>query len=121
MKSNTEGTSDISDRMVEYIISREIDELADLNVNSIARRFKMNRSYLSDRFAMDKKISVHRYILMIKLLRSLTLLERGGITVKEAAKKMGFSGTDYFRKVFKQMMGTTPGRYKTWYRKSNKK
>jgi AraC-like DNA-binding protein len=120
MKTRSNGISDISDRMVAYILSRGIDDLADLNVNAIARKFGMNRSYLSERFNMDKKVPMHRYILMIKLLRSLSLLEQGGITVEEVSRKMGFSGTDYFRKVFKQMMGTTPGNYRSWYRKTGK-
>jgi len=117
MKSNGESVSDISDRVVQYIVSRGIDELGDLTVNSVAREFNMNRSYLSNRFKADKNIFMHDYILMIKILRSLVLLEGEDITVEILARKMGFSSAEYFRQVFKRIVGTTPGNYKKWHRK----
>lgn len=125
MPGKTDGNevsfSDISDRVVKYIISRGIDELGDLTVKSVALEFNMNRSYLSYRFNADKNICMHDYILMIKILRSLSILEAEEITVEALAKKMGFSGADYFRQVFKRIVGTTPGSYKKWHRKTEKK
>ncbi len=117
MKSNDEFVSDISDRVVKYIVSRGVDELEDLTVNSVATEFDMNRSYLSSRFRIDKNILMRDYILMIKILRSLSLLEGEDITITALSKKMGFSSADYFRQVFKRMVGTTPGNYKKWHRK----
>jgi len=114
---NGESVSDISDRVVKYIVSRGIDELGDLTVKSVALEFNMNRSYLSNRFKADKNILMHDYILMIKILRSLSLLEAEDITIERLAKKMGFSGADYFRQVFKRIVGTTPGNYKKLHRK----
>lgn len=117
MKSTGDGVSDISDRVVQFIVSRGIDELGDLTVNSVAQEFNMNRSYLSNRFKADKNIFMHDYILMIKILRSLVLLESEDITVDALARKMGFSSAEYFRQVFKRNVGTTPGNYKKWHRK----
>ena len=114
---NGESVSDISDRVVKYIVSCGIDELGDLTVKSVALEFNMNRSYLSNRFKADKNILMHDYILMIKILRSLSLLEAEDITIERLAKKMGFSGADYFRQVFKRIVGTTPGNYKKLHRK----
>lgn len=119
MKSNGNSPSRISDSVVEFILTRDIMDFESLNVSSIAREFKMNRCYLSQRFKYDKKYSLHEYILMIKILRSLAMLElRGGeITIDDLSKKMGFSSTDYFRRVFKQKMGITPGKYKNFFKK----
>lgn len=117
MKFNEESEFNISDRVVKYIVSCGTDELENLTVNSVARKFNMNRSYLSNRFKEDKNILMHDYIKMIKILRSLTLLESGEITVEALSKKMGFSSAEYFRQVFKRIVGTTPGNYKKWHRK----
>lgn len=110
----TGGTvSRVSDNVVEYILTREVDDLENLTVNSIARKFKINRCYLSQRFKSDKQFSLHQYILMVKVLRSLVLLEGNeDITVEKLSRTMGFSSGDYFTRVFKKIIGTTPGRYK---------
>lgn len=113
MKSNGNVLSKISDNVVEFILTREVKELESLTVNAIARRFNINRCYLSQRFKYDKNISLHSYILMIKILRSILLLEtEKNITVEDLSQRMGFSSSDYFTRIFKKMMGTTPGKYK---------
>ncbi len=118
MKLNGCSPAKMSYGVVEFILTRDITDFEFLNVNSIATEFKINRSYLSQRFKRDIKYSLHEYILMIKILRSLTLLEmrENQITIEDLSKKMGFSSTDYFRRVFKQRMGITPGKYKKLYK-----
>jgi AraC-like DNA-binding protein len=119
MKLNGCNPTKLSYRVVEFILTRDIADFESLNVNSIAREFKINRSYLSQRFKRDIKYSLHEYILMIKILRSLTLLEirENRITIEDLSQKMGFSGSDYFRRVFKQKMGITPGKYRNLFKK----
>lgn len=120
MKSHDNGLSKISDNVVEFVLTRQVQELENLTVNEIARKFSINRCYLSQRFKYDKKVSLHNYILMIKILRSLSLLEgEENITVEDLAKQIGFSSPDYFTRVFKKMIGTTPGRYKNCVKKVN--
>lgn len=110
--------SDISDRVIQFILSREIDEFETLNVNSISRAFKINRSYLSQKFKLDKRCSLSDYILFVKILRAITLLERADdMTVEEISSKMGFSSANYFNRIFKKRLGTTPGRYKNLFQK----
>ncbi len=118
MKSNGSSSSTISDSVVEFVLTRDIKDFETLNVSSIAREFKINRCYLSQRFKYDKKYSLHEYILMIKLLRSVSLLESNNdITIEELSRKMGFASADYFRRLFKQRIGTTPGKYKILFNK----
>lgn len=118
MKSNGGNPAKMSYGVVEFILTRDITEFEFLNVNSIAQEFKVNRSYLSQRFKLDIKYSLHEYILMIKILRSLVLLEmrENRISIDELSKKMGFSSSDYFRRVFKRKMGITPGKYKNLFK-----
>ncbi|UCH95294.1 MAG: helix-turn-helix transcriptional regulator [Candidatus Aminicenantes bacterium] len=119
MKSNDSGLSKISDHVVEFVLTCEVKEFENLTVNAIARKFNINRCYLSQRFKYDKKVSLHGYILMIKILRSISLLEaEENITVEDLSQRMGFSSPDYFTRVFKKMIGTTPGRYKNCLKKT---
>lgn len=118
MKTSGNTTSTLSEDVVEFILTRGIDEFENLNVSSIARKFSINRCYLSHRFKFDTNYTLHEYILMIKILRSLVeLQENGDITIAEIAKRMGFSDSAYFRRVFKQRVGITPGKYKNCFKK----
>jgi len=119
MKSNGGSLSTVSDRVVEFVLTRKIKDLENLTVTEIARKFNINRCYLSQRFKYDKKFLLHDYILMVKILRSLSLLEaKEEITIEVLSKKMGFASSDYFTRVFKRIIGTTPGKYKNCFRKS---
>ncbi len=105
--------TNILDKVVEYVLTRETWEFEDLNVDSIAGRFKVSRSYLSHRFKGEKKFSLSDYIFLIKIIRSsLILLGDEEVTVEELSKLMGFSSANYFIIVFRKWIGTTPGRYK---------
>ncbi|MCP5103945.1 MAG: helix-turn-helix transcriptional regulator [bacterium] len=120
MKSNSGGSSRISDNVVEFILTRDSRDFETLNVSSIARVFKINRSYLSQRFKADKKFALHEYILKIKIMRSVSVLEiEEDITVDKLSKRMGFSSPDYFRRIFKERVGITPGKYKKCFRLAN--
>jgi len=119
MKSGGNSASTLSEDVVEYILTRGIDEFENLNVSSIAQVFNSNRCYLSHRFKCDTKYNLHEYIVMIKILRSLVeLQENGDITIAQIAKQMGFSDPDYFRRIFKQRVGITPGKYRNYFKKS---
>ena len=108
----------LSDSVVEFLLTLGIGEFESINVKSIARRFKVNRSYLSHKFKQDMKFSLSEYILMIKILRSTNLLAaRKDISVDNLARIMGYSNRDYFIKLFKSHMGTTPGKYKSVLKK----
>lgn len=58
----------------------------------------------------------------------MSLLEKeDDMTIDVLSRKMGFSSSDYFTRVFKKVIGTTPGKYKKCYmqlkpaRKGNKR
>lgn len=115
------GSSKLSENVVEFILTRDINQFESLNVSAIAQKFNVNRCYLSQRFKADTKYNLHEYIAMIKVLRSLVLLqEERKLTIGEVAKRMGFSNPEYFRNVFKKRVGITPGKYRNYFKKTNR-
>ncbi len=103
---------DIFDDIVEYILSRPDEEFQTLNVNSIARTYNISRSYLSYKFKLKKQQSLSNYLLTVKIIRSSLLMYRDDtIKIDSLSILMGFSRTDYFIKIFKKIMGISPGRY----------
>jgi YesN/AraC family two-component response regulator len=107
----------ISEKVVEYILSRKIDEFETLDVNSVSRVLDINRSYLSKKFKSEKNCSLSEYIFFVKILRSVCLLEVADeLSVERLSTIMGFGSVDYFIRVFKQKVGTTPGRFRKNYK-----
>lgn len=111
--------NNLSDRVVEYLLTLDIKGFENINVNNIAHKFKVNRCYLSQKFKDDKNFALNDYIITIKILRAATLLASSDeVTTEELAKAMGYSNTQYFCCLFKNRMGTTPGKYKNLIKKA---
>lgn len=104
-----------SEKVIEFILTRSNDELADLTIQRITYTLKISRSHLYHRFKYEMKFTPGDYLLMIKMLRSANLLvENHSLSVERIAEMMGFSSTDYFKRLFRKRFGTTPGRYRKY-------
>ncbi|MCP5108637.1 MAG: helix-turn-helix transcriptional regulator [bacterium] len=98
---------------MEYVLTRKVDELAVLTVESIAKKLEINRSHLSRTFKSEKNFTIEEFVFKIKIIRSATMLkEDDEITIKEVSRKMGFCRCDYFIRIFRLYFGTTPAKYR---------
>ncbi|NIM78553.1 MAG: helix-turn-helix domain-containing protein [Candidatus Aminicenantes bacterium] len=108
----------LSDRVVEYVLTRTIDELAALTVESVAFNLNINRSHLSRTFKAEKNFTIEEFVFKIKIIRAATMLKDNvDLTIKEISKRMGFCRCDYFIRIFKRYFGITPARYRELIRK----
>jgi AraC-like DNA-binding protein len=103
----------LTNRVVEYIIKGKPLDFADLNVNEIARRFKVSVPHLSRSFKLEQGICLKEFLLKEKITRSRFLLTQNRrMTIKELASALDFCSCDYFIRVFKKYVRMTPGRYR---------
>jgi two-component system response regulator YesN len=103
----------ISDRVTEFILTRETDDLAMLTVSNIAAIFGVNPSYLSRIFKGDKDITLNEFITGEKMFRSIGLLKsERQISLDDLARLVGFSRADYFITLFRNYYGIHPKRFK---------
>lgn len=115
MKKETKD--DFSEQVIKYILAMNDEELGGVTIERITYMLNISRSYLYERFKIEKKFTPREFLVMIKMLRSASmLLENELLTVRDVARKMGFSNLDYFKKVFKAHFGTTPSRYRRYAR-----
>lgn len=106
-------SNSVSDRVVEYVLSRKVSELGILTVENVAANLKLNRSHLSRTFKHEKNFTIEEFIFKIKIIRAASMLkDNAGLTIKEIARILGFSRCDYFIRIFKLYFGTTPARYR---------
>lgn len=105
--------ANISDKVVEYVLSRNVAELPMLTVENIAKNFELNRSHLSRTFKNEKNSTIEEFVFKIKIIRAATLLkDRNELTIKDISTLIGFSRADYFIRIFKRYFGTTPAKYR---------
>lgn len=103
----------ISDRAVEYILTRKIDELRSLNAGKVAKSIGANSSYLSRCFETDQKISLGDFILREKIYRAIFILEKDfEISIAELSRELGFTQLDDFVREFRVIIAIDPEKYR---------
>ena len=103
----------LTDRIIEYILRCKPSDFADLNVNAIAKSLEVSVPHLSRDFKKNMKICLHEYILREKIKRSCFLLKQNNrLTVKKVSLILDFCSCDYFIRIFKNHVGTTPGKFR---------
>jgi AraC-like DNA-binding protein len=112
-KNGTNKDNSFSEKVIRYILSRSDEQLGNLTIQKITMELEVSQSHLYQTFKDEKNITPAKFLNMIKMFRSATLLERKrNLPVKKISKKMGFANPDYFIKVFREHFGTTPGKYR---------
>ncbi|MGN0578941.1 MAG: AraC family transcriptional regulator [Ruminiclostridium sp.] len=89
------------------------------DIAELAAAVGYDADYLSSLFKRSTGISIVRYTNQLRIKTAKTLLSNYDITIKEAAFSCGFSDEKYFMKVFKQLEGLTPSRYKNSFGRRN--
>ena len=85
------------------------------NVDELAGRFYMSRSYLCRIFKEVTNFTVSEYVNLFRIAASREYLLNREMTMTEIANRLGFNSLTYFERVFKQLMSVTPGEYRKQY------
>ncbi len=107
----SDGSHQIPDDFIARATAAVQVEMADeqFGVSELADRMHMSRSNLLRRIKQHTDRSASQFIRDIRLRRAMELLGSGGYTVSEVAYQVGFGGTSYFIKCFREHYGYPPG------------
>jgi len=83
-----------------------------LRVSEVADAVGLSRRVLEQRFQRALDRSPKDEILRVRIERAKMLLAMGNMAVAMVAPKCGFSSQEYFARVFKRCIGTTPVRFR---------
>lgn len=103
-EKNEEGSSSIIPDVLEYINKHFCEKLT---LNSIANEFFVSKYYLSHAFNSAVGTSVHRYIVLKRLIHAKQML-LSGIRSTTAAENCGFNDYAGFYRAFTAEYGVTP-------------
>ena len=95
---------------IASFLSENIDK--NLCIYDISKALNMSESNIKKIFKKYSGLGIINYFNTIKIKKAQSLL-KGGMSVREAAEKVGFSDQNYFSTVFKRITGVSPKNYKT--------
>jgi len=88
---------------------------SELSLPFIAHKLGISANYLSTIFSKKQGQPLKRYLQQVRIQNSTKMLIETDFAVSEIALLNGFEDPNYFSKLFKRLIGTTPNRYrKVW-------
>ena len=77
----------------------------------------MQTTYFIRRFGKVYGLSPQSYLTRLRINRAMELLSSTDMSIEKVAKSVGIPDTSYFSRVFKNQCGTSPGTYRSAFRK----
>jgi AraC-like DNA-binding protein len=93
-------------RTVKRLLDQEFHERWALR--DLADRAGLAPAYLAELFAAELGQPPHRYLNERRIDRARQLLESSDVTITALALSLGFSSSQHFARVFRQLTGSTP-------------
>ena len=81
-------------------------------IKIISQQFCMSKSLLIKAFGFRYNISIHKYIIQLKMDKAKKLLADGTLTISDIAETLGYSAYSNFSRDFKKYTGLLPQVYR---------
>jgi len=103
---------------VRLVTTRILTDLAaDHSLSELAEVAGCSPSYLSRLFRAEYDTTIGAFIRERRIAEARWMLAQSDIPLVEITDALGFGSLNYFRRVFRQVTGTTPGVYRRQYRR----
>lgn len=87
------------------------------SISELAARLNYSVSHYSDLFKRKTGFSPIQYFNQLKIQKSCQYLYFTDLNIKEICNQVGFEDPYYFSKIFKKLMGLSPAKYRSSYKK----
>lgn len=101
--------ADVIYKITTYIKSNYMHKIS---LADISEHVYLSKMYVSKIFKEEMKITLSGYINKIRIEKSKALLLDSSLSIVDVANIVGYEDQSYFTKVFKSIMGVSPGKYK---------
>lgn len=89
------------------------DHLQDpIGVDDMAKAAKLSRFHFTRQFFEARGVTPGRFLAELRLQEAIRLVQDSTLSVKDIAKRCGFSDGNYFCKVFRKSFGVSPGAFR---------
>lgn len=107
MRTNLPNCLD-ADKIINYIHTNHTENISN---QKIGETFGFNPNYVNDVIKKRTGLSLHKYLLRIRIEKAMAYLESRRYTVAETAHLCGFKDIYYFSRYFKKETGMSPLAY----------
>lgn len=87
-----------------------------LSMSDVARECRLSPSYFAAAFRRSTGRQPHRYLSELRIEEAKSLMLTMGLPLADIALLCGFSDQSYFTRVFKHLVGTSPGHWRRAHR-----
>lgn len=106
------------EKITDSVIIREAVHYFEANyqdkalLSTFCEKYHYNLQYISRRFKKETGLTALEYLQKIRIEKSCALLAGGKLTIREIAHQTGYDDIKFFNRVFRKMVGMTPGEYR---------
>ena len=100
---------DVIQKVVAFVNSNYMNKIS---LDDIAKEGFLSSSYLSKLFKSEMKINLSTYINNVRIEKSKLLLLDSSLSIFDVAAMVGFEEQSYFSKVFRNIVGVSPGKFR---------
>jgi len=109
---------------ISYEINKTKNYIEDhfqeqLTIENVADFIGFNKNYLCKKFKNETGITIHQYLIIIRIEHAKQLLINSDYSIENVAFCCGFYNVIYFRTIFKKSTGLTPTTFREYYGNQN--
>ncbi len=99
----------LSSRVISYINKNYMNKIT---IGEIAEQFYISQWHLCREFKNDTNETIIQYTNKVRIVESQILLLETNKSITSISSEVGFENVTHFERVFKQIVGTTPSKYR---------
>ena len=104
------STSMLVTGVIEYI---QKNYAKDISNSSIGAEFNYHPNYINRSMLNSTGQSLHQYVISVRVLHALELIQTTDMSITEIAKAVGFKSIKHFSQSFKKIYGFSPTHFKS--------
>ena len=104
------STSMLVTGVIEYI---QKNYASDISNTSIGAQFNYHPNYINRSMLVSTGQSLHQYVISVRVLHALELIQTTDMSITEIAKAVGFKSIKHFSQSFKKIYGFSPTHFKS--------
>ncbi len=104
------STSMLVSGVIEYI---QKNYAKDISNTSIGAEFNYHPNYINRSMLNSTGQSLHQYVISVRVLHALELIQTTDMSITEIAKAVGFKSIKHFSQSFKKTYGFSPTHFKS--------
>ena len=110
--SNTNVTKAVPFQLSKIISYLNTHYVEPITLEDILLRIPMSKSTLRRNFLRATGTTPINYLLKLRIEHACTLLQAGKLSVSEVAAAVGFNDSNYFARLFRKSLGSSPRNYR---------